>query len=118
MRVLVASLVFIALLAALGFYAVAKVPAKIQGSIKTDIEYQFQQNDIQHIEVAVSGRDVTLQGKATSQEQLDSAINIASHRPGVRIVMIETIVDDIPRAVVAPLPDEFEALPEAGLETE
>lgn len=118
MRTLVASLVFITLLAALGFYAVANVPARIQDSIQTDIEYQFQQHEIQGIEVSVSGRDVTLQGKAASQEQLDSSINIASHRPGVRIVMIEASVDDIPHAVVAPLPDEFEALPEVDSEIE
>ena len=119
MRTLAASIVFIGLLAALGVYAINHAPAKIQGAIKADIEYHYAQNDIGGIEVEVSGRDVTLLGRADSQGQLDSAIEIARHRPGVRVVMIEASVGSAPkRAFVEPLPDTFETLPETDSETE
>ena len=107
------SILFIVLFIALSLYAIVKVPAQIQASIKADIEDQYMQNNIQSIEVFVDGRDVTLLGKAQSQEQLNSAIEIASHRPGVRVVMIDTIMQEIPRARIESMPDTFNELLDA-----
>ena len=118
MRTLAASFVFIGLLIALGFYSIKTVPVEIQQAIMADIEHQYQQNELDGLEVTVNGRDVTLLGKAASQDQLNQAIQIASHRPGVRVVMIEASVDEGTRAFVAPMPDAFEDLPEKDLETE
>ena len=119
MHTLAVSIVIFGLLAALGIYAINHVPAKIQTAIKGDIEYHYQQNDIDGIEVTVSGREVTLRGQTASQDQLTSAIEIASHRPGVRLVMIEAVVGETSgRAFVAPLPDTFEDVPKTDSETE
>ena len=110
MRTVGISILFIVLFIALSLYAVANVPAKIQASIKADIEEQYLQNKIQGVDVFVDGRDVTLLGAVSTQDQLDSAIEIASHRPGVRVVMIEAVVESVPRAKVEPMPDSFNDL--------
>ena len=46
------------------------------------------------IEVSIDGRDVTLSGELDTQEHINQAIKIVSHRPGVRVVMNKmTIVE-------------------------
>ncbi|MEM7304914.1 MAG: BON domain-containing protein [Pseudomonadota bacterium] len=118
MRTLGVTIVFFALLAALTAYAIQTVPNKIQLSIAADIENQFNQNDLNEVDVAVEGRDVRLAGVVATQAKLDSAIEIARHRPGVRLVMNEIKIEKVPRAVVEPLPETFEVLPETDLQTE
>ncbi|MEM8844001.1 MAG: BON domain-containing protein [Pseudomonadota bacterium] len=112
MRTIGISILFIILFIALSLFVIAKVPTQIQASIKADIEDQYLQNNIQDVEVILDGRDVTLMGEAKSQEQLNEAINIASHRPGVRVVMIETVVKETTRALIEPMPETFNEFPE------
>ncbi len=87
MRIVSVTILFAGLFAGLCLGAIKIVTPKIALSLQTDITEQLTNQTYTSIDVSVDGRDVTLAGQVVSQENINQAIKIASHRPGVRIVM-------------------------------
>ncbi len=87
MRLIGITLLFSVLFVAICYVAAETVPQQVSHKIKLDIVSQFEKKSIYGIDAEVDGRDVTLSGDANMQQSIDDAISIASHRPGVRLVM-------------------------------
>ncbi len=87
MRTLLAIILCVCILAGFSYLVVETTAPKIMAQLESDITQQLLQHDLASIKVSINGRDVTLHGELETQEQISQAIKVASHRPGVRIVM-------------------------------
>ena len=87
MRTLLATILCVCILVGFSYLVVETTTPKIMAQLESDIRQQLTQNHLPSIQVSVDGRDVTLHGELETQEQISQAIKVASHRPGVRIVM-------------------------------
>ncbi len=87
MRLIGITVLFSVLFVAICYVAAETVTQKISRQIKLDVVSQLEKKSIYGIDADVDGRDVTLVGDTQMQQSIDEAINIASHRPGVRLVM-------------------------------
>lgn len=87
MRTLLATILCVCILVGFSYLVVETTTPKIMAQLESDIAQQLTQNHLTSIQVSVDGRDVTLHGELETQEQISQAIKVASHRPGVRIVM-------------------------------
>lgn len=87
MRTLLATILCVCILAGFSYFVVETTTPKIMAQLESDITQQLTQHHLASIQVSVDGRDVTLHGELETQEQISQAIKVASHRPGVRIVM-------------------------------
>ena len=94
MRTLLATLLCVCIFLGFCYVVIETVTPQIVAKLETDILQQLSQHQMQFIEVSIDGRDVTLSGEIDTQEHINQAIKIVSHRPGVRVVMNKmTIVE-------------------------
>ena len=87
MRIFGVTILFAGVFAGLCLITIKIVTPKIALSLQTDIVEQLVSQTQASIDVNVDGRDVTLVGWGIPQENINKAIKITSHRPGVRVVM-------------------------------
>ena len=94
MRAVLATILCGCTLLGLWYVMINTSPPKIADQIALDISQQFARHQLTTIDIAVDGRDVTLHGELKDQQLINQAIKIASHRPGVRIVMNDMRVSE------------------------
>ena len=87
MRAVFATMLCACAFVGLCYVTVNTISPKIADHIVFDISQQLARHQITAIDITVDGRDVTLHGELKDQQQINHAMKIASHRPGVRIVM-------------------------------
>ncbi len=89
MRSIGITAVFAVLFIGLCFIASTTVARDISQNITLDSQAQLDKNNFVNVFARADGRDVTLTGEVVSQSQIDKAIEIIRHRPGVRLVVSE-----------------------------
>ena len=92
MRVLGITIVFGVVFVGICMVASKTVAVQISQQVAADVILQLENNHLQDILTHVDGRDITLTGEVSSQQEIDQAIEIVSHRPGVRVVMSQLSV--------------------------
>ena len=94
MRILGITIVFGVAFVGICFIASKTVAIHISQRVATDVILQLENNHLKNIVTSADGRDITLTGDVSSQQEIDQAIKLVSHRPGVRIVMNQLTIKD------------------------
>ncbi len=95
MRVLGLTAVFVALFVGICLVASNTAAHQISEKITTDVMQQIKKNNLDNIVANVEGRDITLVGEVGSQGDINKAMEIVSHRPGVRVVMNQLTIKNV-----------------------
>lgn len=95
LRILGTTIIYLGLLGVLAYLAMLTVPKQIEFSIHQDISNQYAEADLHQIDISLDGRDVHLVGEVDNQDQVNRAMQIASSRPGVRVVKNDLIIAQV-----------------------
>ena len=95
MRFIVVTVIFAAMFLGLCFVASKTVAIQVSDKILRDVSNQLISNDLVDVVAQADGRDITLSGTLASQAQIDQAMEVIHHRPGVRLVVNNMVLKSV-----------------------